>query len=327
MNPNPRGSRGCGSVVEKRLMIPNPRGSRRPWQQEQAVAISISSDDEGGTKKARHESGARDDGTTLEHGTVVKNGTALEHGTVVESGTALEHGTVVEKVRHESGARGAAHEHGTVVKNGTALEHCTVVEKVRRESAAREPTLYGQLGAGGDRGRASTARVDHLLFMANLEQDELARRHIEAERAADELARRHIEAEHLRNYEYLLAVRDRLVKRRTDEFDPILDPYRLADIRCWDELLAEAKQKLEKPLEAVAKHLLQNYCFTMRNTLQESQDRERDVAKSNAKMEKAIWSTLDWLHENQLAKKDEIEARHKELEAFIDVEMDARGYA
>merc|ERR1711876_152104 len=63
------------------------------------------------------------------------------------------------------------------------------------------------------------------------------------------------------------------------------------------------KQKIE------AKNGLENYCFTMRNTLNEEKLKE--------KIEKAVQDTLDWLDKNQLAEKDEFEAKQKELEGVV----------
>merc|ERR1719191_1628438 len=54
---------------------------------------------------------------------------------------------------------------------------------------------------------------------------------------------------------------------------------------------------------------LENYCFTMRNTLNEEKLKE--------KIEKAVQDTLDWLDKNQLAEKDEFEAKQKELEGIV----------
>merc|ERR1712028_329320 len=50
-----------------------------------------------------------------------------------------------------------------------------------------------------------------------------------------------------------------------------------------------------------AKNGLENYCFTMRNTLQE----EKFEGDDKDKIEKAVQETLDWLDKNQLAEKDE----------------------
>merc|ERR1712097_87588 len=64
-----------------------------------------------------------------------------------------------------------------------------------------------------------------------------------------------------------------------------------------------AKVKIE------AKNSLENYCFTMRNTLNEEKLKE--------KFEKAVQESLDWLDKNQLAEKDEFEAKQKELEGVV----------
>merc|ERR1712218_226502 len=58
-----------------------------------------------------------------------------------------------------------------------------------------------------------------------------------------------------------------------------------------------------------AKNGLENYCFTMRNTLQEEKLKE--------KIEAAVQETLDWLDKNQLAEKDEFEGKQKELEGVV----------
>merc|ERR1711916_18355 len=54
---------------------------------------------------------------------------------------------------------------------------------------------------------------------------------------------------------------------------------------------------------------LENYCFTMRNTLNEEKLKE--------KIESAVQEALDWLDKNQLAEKDEFEAKQKELEGVV----------
>merc|ERR1711881_5455 len=68
-----------------------------------------------------------------------------------------------------------------------------------------------------------------------------------------------------------------------------------------------AKTKIE------AKNGLENYCFTMRNTL--SEDKFEDGDKD--KIEKAVQEALDWLDKNQLAEKYEFEAKQKELEGVV----------
>jgi len=71
------------------------------------------------------------------------------------------------------------------------------------------------------------------------------------------------------------------------------------------------KQKIE------AKNGLENYCFTMRNTLNEEKLKDKFEGGDKEKIEKAVQDTLDWLDKNQLAEKDEFEAKQKELEGIV----------
>merc|ERR1711971_186059 len=66
-----------------------------------------------------------------------------------------------------------------------------------------------------------------------------------------------------------------------------------------------------------AKNGLENYCFTMRNTLQEEKLQDKFEADDKSKIETAVQETLDWLDKNQLAEKDEFEAKQKELEGVV----------
>jgi len=66
-----------------------------------------------------------------------------------------------------------------------------------------------------------------------------------------------------------------------------------------------------------AKNGLENYCFTMRNTLQEEKLQEKFEEGDKDKIEKAVQEALDWLDKNQLAEKDEFEAKQKELEGVV----------
>merc|ERR1712048_1528177 len=66
-----------------------------------------------------------------------------------------------------------------------------------------------------------------------------------------------------------------------------------------------------------AKNGLENYCFTMRNTLQEEKFKDKFEGDDKDKIEKAVQDALDWLDKNQLAEKDEFEAKQKELEAVV----------
>merc|ERR1719262_285205 len=71
------------------------------------------------------------------------------------------------------------------------------------------------------------------------------------------------------------------------------------------------RQKIE------AKNGLENYCFTMRNTLSEEKLQDKFEGDDKDKIEKAVQETLDWLDKNQMAEKDEFEAKQKELEAVV----------
>merc|ERR1712141_110692 len=62
---------------------------------------------------------------------------------------------------------------------------------------------------------------------------------------------------------------------------------------------------------------LENYCFTMRNTLNEEKLKDKFEDGDKDKIEKAVQDALDWLDKNQLAEKDEFEAKQKELEGVV----------
>merc|ERR1712183_1058767 len=66
-----------------------------------------------------------------------------------------------------------------------------------------------------------------------------------------------------------------------------------------------------------AKNGLENYCFTMRNTLNEEKLKEKFEEGDKEKIEKAVQDALDWLDKNQLAEKEEFEGRQKELEGVV----------
>merc|ERR1712039_746495 len=66
-----------------------------------------------------------------------------------------------------------------------------------------------------------------------------------------------------------------------------------------------------------AKNGLENYCFTMRNTLSEEKLQDKFEAGDKDKIEAAVKDALDWLDKNQMAEKDEFEAKQKELEGIV----------
>merc|ERR1719392_322296 len=88
-----------------------------------------------------------------------------------------------------------------------------------------------------------------------------------------------------------------------------------------DRMVSEAeKYKAEDEAnksKVEAKNGLENYCFTMRNTLSEEKLQDKFEAGDKEKIESAVQETIDWLDKNQMAEKDEFEAKQKDLEAII----------
>merc|ERR1712176_1290788 len=70
------------------------------------------------------------------------------------------------------------------------------------------------------------------------------------------------------------------------------------------------KQKIE------AKNGLENYCFSMRNTLDDEKLKEKFEEGDKEKIEEAVKEALEWLDKNQLAEKEEFDAKQKEVEAI-----------
>merc|ERR1711959_872067 len=88
-----------------------------------------------------------------------------------------------------------------------------------------------------------------------------------------------------------------------------------------DRMVAEA-EKFKAEDEAnkskiEAKNGLENYCFALRNSLQEEKLEDKFEGDDKDKIEKAVQETLDWLDKNQLAEKDEFEGKQKELEGIV----------
>merc|ERR1711862_707470 len=81
------------------------------------------------------------------------------------------------------------------------------------------------------------------------------------------------------------------------------------------EKYASEDSKLKEKVEA--KNGLENYCFTMRNTLQEEKLKDKFEGGDKEAIESAVQEALDWLDKNQLAEKDEFEAKQKELEGVV----------
>merc|ERR1712107_49361 len=95
----------------------------------------------------------------------------------------------------------------------------------------------------------------------------------------------------------------RLSQSEIDRMGQEAEKYRAED--------EQNKQKIE------AKNGLENYCFQMRNTLSDDKLKDKFEAGDKEKIEAAVQDALDWLDKNQLAEKDEFEAKQKELEGVV----------
>merc|ERR1712050_498929 len=86
----------------------------------------------------------------------------------------------------------------------------------------------------------------------------------------------------------------------------------------WCKRLKNSALKMSRTSrKSKQKNGLENYCFTMRNTLNEEKLKEKFEGGDKEKIEKAVQDTLDWLDKNQLAEKDKFEAKQKELEGVV----------
>nr|AET50612.1 hypothetical protein [Eimeria tenella] len=86
-----------------------------------------------------------------------------------------------------------------------------------------------------------------------------------------------------------------------------------------DRMVAEA-EKYRAEDEAnrqrvEARNALENYCYSMRGTLDDEKLRERLAPEDREAASAAIQRALDWLDKNQLAEREEFEAKQKEVEA------------
>ena len=88
-----------------------------------------------------------------------------------------------------------------------------------------------------------------------------------------------------------------------------------------DRMVSEAEkyaaedEQNKKKIEA--KNGLENYCYSMKNTLQEEKLQDKFEDGDKDKIEKAVQDCLDWLERNQMAETEEFEAKQKELEAVV----------
>jgi len=72
-------------------------------------------------------------------------------------------------------------------------------------------------------------------------------------------------------------------------------------------------EKIKKRIEA--KNGLENYCFTMKNTLNDEKLKEKFTEEDKNVIEETSKSGIQWMEANPNAESEEIEAKQKELEA------------
>merc|ERR1719350_2342389 len=99
---------------------------------------------------------------------------------------------------------------------------------------------------------------------------------------------------------------DRLDKNQHAEKDEFVGKQKELDCMVQEAETYRAENELHRST-IEAKTGLENYCFTLRNTLQEEQHKDKFEDQDNEKLEIAVQETLDWLDKNQLAEKDEFE--------------------
>ncbi|ELR12370.1 heat shock protein ssa1, putative [Acanthamoeba castellanii str. Neff] len=92
----------------------------------------------------------------------------------------------------------------------------------------------------------------------------------------------------------------RLSKEEIDRMVKEAERYKADDER--------AKEKVE------AKNALENYAYTMRNTMRDDNVASKLAPEDKSKIEHATDDTIKWLEANQTAEKDELDYKKKELE-------------
>jgi len=81
------------------------------------------------------------------------------------------------------------------------------------------------------------------------------------------------------------------------------------------EKYASEDEANKKKVES--KNGLENYCYSLRNTLQEEKLQDKFEAGDKEKIEAAVQEALDWLDRNQMGETDEFDAKQKETEAIV----------
>jgi L1 cell adhesion molecule like protein len=86
-----------------------------------------------------------------------------------------------------------------------------------------------------------------------------------------------------------------------------------------DRMVSEAEKYAQEDeaqkVKIEAKNGLENYCFQMRNSMEDEKLKDKFEAGDKEKIEEAVKEALEWLDRNQMAEKEEFDAKQKEVEA------------
>ena len=66
-----------------------------------------------------------------------------------------------------------------------------------------------------------------------------------------------------------------------------------------------------------AKNQLENFAYSVRNTTRDEKVADKIPAEDKQKIEDEVKNVIDWLDHNQMAEKEEYEAKLKELEGIV----------
>merc|ERR1719164_245568 len=111
--------------------------------------------------------------------------------------------------------------------------------------------------------------------------------------------------------------KSRLSKEDVEKMTADAEKYAKEDVEKMTadaEKYAKEDEEFKKKVEA--KNGLENYCYSMKNTLNDEKLKDKISADDKSKAEKAIDDALAWLESNQLAEKEEFEHKQKEVEGI-----------
>jgi len=96
-----------------------------------------------------------------------------------------------------------------------------------------------------------------------------------------------------------------------------------------DRMVDEAERyKAEDEANKVrveAKNALENYCYSMKNTMGDEKLASKISPEDKTKIDEILTSTTGWLDANQMAEKEEYEAKQKEVEGIVNPILGALG--